>query len=147
MLHQHPVFEPKIAGVGHEVVAPISVAGFEPARRFFAERFAELDPAVEALLVVHLDAQARLLHLARYDGDSVSLTIPLRAILLDAVHHATAGLIVAHNHPSGDPTPSATDLAATRRLHRAAEAIDVTLVDHLVLAGDECESVRRMGLL
>ena len=85
MLHQHPVVAPNIAGAGAAVTTPISVAGFEPARRFFTDRFAELDPSIEALLVVHLDAQARLLHLARYDGDAASLTLPLRAILLDAV--------------------------------------------------------------
>lgn len=121
--------------------------GFERARAFFAAQFADLDPAIEVLLIAHLDAEARLLHLARYYGDAASTALPLRAILLDAAAHATAGLLMAHNHPSGDPTPGPADLAATRRLHRAAEAIDVTLVDHLVLAGAECDSVRRMGLL
>ena len=56
-------------------------------------------------------------------------------------------MILAHNHPSGDPTPSAADRQITRRLALAGEAIDLTVVDHLVIAGTNCTSMRAMGLL
>ena len=59
----------------------------------------------------------------------------------------SAGIVLAHNHPSGDARPSDSDCRATRRLATAAEALDCTLVDHLIFAGDDCTSLRRMGLL
>lgn len=54
---------------------------------------------------------------------------------------------LTHNHPSGDPTPSEADLAVTRRIIRVLDAIDVRLVDHIVLAGDRWASMRELGLL
>jgi DNA repair protein RadC len=55
--------------------------------------------------------------------------------------------VLAHNHPSGDPRPSQSDLRSTRRLATAAEALDCTILDHLVFAGAECTSLRRLGYL
>ena len=61
---------------------------------------------------------------------------------------AAPGILLAHNHPSGDPTPSAADCRATRTLARAAEAIDLAVVDHMIFAKrNQCQSMRRMGLL
>jgi DNA repair protein RadC len=72
---------------------------------------------------------------------------PLKTIITDAAQHHSAGIILAHNHPSGDPRPSDSDFRATRRLASAAEAIDCTVLDHLVFAGAECTSLRRLGYL
>jgi DNA repair protein RadC len=72
---------------------------------------------------------------------------PLRAIIIDAARHASAAVLLAHNHPSGDPRPSLSDLRATRRLATAAGALGCRLVDHLVFAGNECSSFRSLGYL
>ena len=56
-------------------------------------------------------------------------------------------IIVAHNHPSGDPTPSEGDRRGTRRLWEAASAAGVRVSDHLVFGGGECRSFRELGLL
>lgn len=124
-----------------------ALGGFDPAQRFFADCFSGVDPARETLFVAYLDRAARCLHLSRHDGDSAGIDWPMRSILIEAARSNCAGLLVAHNHPSGDVTPSSSDRAATRGLATAAEAIDVTLVDHLLFAGDDCVSFRRMGLL
>ena len=71
----------------------------------------------------------------------------MRQVIADAASHGSAGVILAHNHPSGDPTPSASDRQITRRLVIAGEAIDLTVLDHLVIAGQECSSMRAMGML
>jgi DNA repair protein RadC len=55
--------------------------------------------------------------------------------------------VLAHNHPSGDATPSDSDRRSTRRLATAAEALDCTVLDHLVFAGGECASLRQLGYL
>ena len=61
--------------------------------------------------------------------------------------HGSEGLVLAHNHPSGDARPSDSDKSATRRLAMAADALDCAVLDHLILAGDQCVSLRQMGLL
>jgi DNA repair protein RadC len=61
--------------------------------------------------------------------------------------HGSAGVILAHNHPCGDPTPSSADRQVTRRLALAGEAIDLAVLDHIIIAGRQCSSMRAMGLL
>ncbi len=126
---------------------PLRLDGLAAARRFFAGCLADSDPSRESLWVAHVDDQARCLHLSCHPGDETGADFPLREIISDAVHHGSAGLVLAHNHPSGDPTPSESDCRATRRLAAAAEALDCAILDHLVFAGKECTSFRRMGLL
>lgn len=129
------------------VTAPRTLAGFDAARAFFFDYFARTDPSRETLFVAYLDHEAGCVHLSRHDGDVTGVDWPLRSILLEAARRDCAGLLVAHNHPSGDATPSTADRDSTRRLATAGEAIDLTLVDHLVFAGEDCTSFRRLGLL
>lgn len=126
---------------------PLKLDGLAAARAFFAGCIADTDPARESLWVAHVDDQARCLHVSRHDGDESGASFPIRTIIADAAQHGSAGLVLAHNHPSGDPRPSVSDCRATRKLATAAEAIDCALLDHLVFAGQECASFRRMGLL
>ncbi len=83
--------------------------------------------------MAHVDGQSRCLHLAAYPGEQTGGDFPLR--------------VLAHNHPSGDARPSDNDKRATRRLAMAADALNCTVLDHLIFAGDKCVSLRRMGLL
>lgn len=80
-------------------------------------------------------------------GDACGVDLPIRHIARMAVLYEAAALILAHNHPSGDPTPSRADLAATRRLVEAIRPLDIRLVDHLVYGGGDWRSFRAMGLL
>ncbi|MFP5328590.1 MAG: JAB domain-containing protein [Alphaproteobacteria bacterium] len=126
---------------------PLKLDGLPAARAFFAGCIADSDPTRESLWVAHLDDQAYCLHLTRHAGDESGTDFPLRAIVADAALHGSAGIVLAHNHPSGDPTPSEGDKRATRRLACAAEALDCTVVDHLVFGGKDCTSFRQLGLL
>ena len=87
------------------VTAPRTLAGFDAARGFFANYFARTDPARETLLVAYLDRDASCVHLSRHDDDVTGVNWPLSSILLEAACRDCAGLLVAHNHPSGDATP------------------------------------------
>lgn len=78
---------------------------------------------------------------------SEATDLPVRAIIGDAIRLDSAGIVLAHNHSQGTARPSPSDQVATRALALAADAIDLTLLDHLVFAGDECSSFRRLGLL
>ena len=72
---------------------------------------------------------------------------PLREIIVDAASHGSAGILLAHNHPSGDPTPSASDCRATRRLATVAEAMGCRVIDHFIFSSCGCESFRAAGYL
>jgi DNA repair protein RadC len=126
---------------------PLKLDGLAVARGFFAGCLAEGDPARESLWVAHVDDHARCLHVSHHEGDESGAAFPIRDIILDAAAHGSAGIVLAHNHPSGDPRPSDSDCRATRRLATAAEALDCAVLDHLIFAGDECISFRRIGLL
>jgi DNA repair protein RadC len=126
---------------------PLKLDGLAAAKAFFAGCLAESDPARESLWVAHVDDRAQCLHVTCHEGDKSGARFPLRDIIADAAKHGSAGLVIAHNHPSGDPRPSESDRRATRRLASAAEALDCTLLDHLVFGGDDCTSFRRIGLL
>lgn len=124
---------------------PVALTGVEVSRSFFAPCFTALTG--ERLLVAHVDEEAHCIHLASYDGAIDSVDIPVRSIIGDAIRLDSAGIVLAHNHPSGDAAPSRSDKVATRALAIAAEAIDLAVLDHLVFAGSECASFRRLGLL
>ena len=96
---------------------------------------------------MHLDSDAHCLHVSCHDGDGGGVGMPVRSIVLDAARHGSAAILLAHNHPSGDPSPSESDLHATRRLAAVSRALGCRLVDHLVFAGGSCTSLRALGYL
>ena len=129
------------------VETPVVLNGLTSARAFFETCLNEADPSQENLWVAHLDDEAHCVHLSRHEGDACGVEFPLRTIIIDAARHGTAAILLAHNHPSGNPRPSESDLRATRRLATAADAMGCRLLDHLVFAGPECRSMRRLGFL
>ncbi|WP_313535491.1 JAB domain-containing protein [Sphingomonas sp.] len=117
-------------------------------------------PAARALFATLVDAQTeiaafaylarngRLLGMRHMQGDHADMVdIPLRRVVADALTFDAAAVVMAHNHPRGDPTPSEADRATTRRLLVALEPIEVRLLDHLVLARDGTASFRALGWL
>jgi len=70
-----------------------------------------------------------------------------REVFGPALMKGAAGVILAHNHPSGDPTPSPEDLAVTRHLQEAGRLLGVEVLDHLVVAVDRFKSLRESGAL
>ncbi|QNN64313.1 hypothetical protein H9L12_08135 [Sphingomonas rhizophila] len=128
--------------------SPARLNGHEAARRFFAQCLSEPGASTqERLWVAHLDQEARCMQLSSHDGGVGEVEMPVRDIIRDAARLGSAGVVLAHNHPSGDARPSEADCRATRRLALAAEAIDLMVVDHLIFGDSDCTSLRRMGLL
>ena len=126
---------------------PLKLDGLAAARRFFAGCVAEEDPRRETLWVAHVDDESRCLHVSCHPGDDAHTIFPIRQIIADAVSHGSSGIVLAHNHPSGDPRPSDSDFRATRRLAAAAEALDCAVLDHLVFGDDDFTSLRQLGYL
>jgi DNA repair protein RadC len=124
----------------------VQIATATDAARVLAPLFA--DARGERLAVAHLDAGRALLALDQpVAGGAAHVDLPIRAIIARAFDLDTKGLILAHNHPSGDPSPSRADIAATRRLAATADALGIRLFDHLIFAGGDCRSFRALGLL
>jgi len=106
------------------------------------------DAGGERLAVLHLDRERRVLAVDAYPvAEADEIVLPMRAIFAAALAHDAVGLVIAHNHPSGDPRPSRADKAATRRLAATADSLGILLHDHLIFAGGECVSLRELGLL
>jgi len=126
---------------------PLKLDGLAAARKFFAGCLADCDPSNESLWVAHVDEESRCLHVSRHAGDETGTRFPLQTIIADAAQLGSAGIVLAHNHPSGDARPSDADCRCTRRLVTAAEALDCAVLDHLVFAGQDCTSFRQIGLL
>ncbi len=106
------------------------------------------DLAVEEFRLLALDTRSRLLRevtITRGLLDS-SLVHP-REVFRAAIAEAAAGIILVHNHPSGDPTPSAEDRAVTRQLVAAGQLLDLPVYDHVIIAGDRFVSFATAGLL
>ncbi len=103
--------------------------------------------AHEEFWCLPLDPRMRLIGEPRIvaRGDVDSTDAPPRAFCRAALLAGSVAAIAVHNHPTGDPTPSAADLAVTRRLVAACRAIEINLQDHLVLGdGGRFSSLRRM---
>lgn len=92
---------------------------------------------VEHFLVLSLDSRRRLLgQQVVSQGSLTQALVHPREVLRPAVRLRAAAIVVAHNHPSGDPEPSRDDHALTQRLRDAADLLAIPLLDHLVLGAD-----------
>ena len=80
-------------------------------------------------------------------GKRAEVRIPLRRTVRRAFDLAARRIVIAHNHPSGTAQPSASDIAATTRLRTVAEALEIRLDDHCIVAGNTVVSMRAMGLI
>jgi len=101
----------------------------------------------ETLKSLLMDAKNRVTAIRTVSiGDLTSSIANPREIFKDAVTASAASIIVAHNHPSGDPTPSSDDLDVTRRLNEAGKILGIELLDHIVIGDGRFVSLKERGL-
>lgn len=101
----------------------------------------------EVAALLFLDETCGIVGRHYLEGGPDRADLPLRAIISRALALDAAGLLLAHNHPSGDPRPSMADIMTTRRLCDIAAVLDIRVIDHLVFAGELTFSYREHGLL
>ena len=82
-----------------------------------------------------------------YQGNVNSSMIRPAEVLRPAVMEAVPSIIISHNHPSGDPTPSPEDAAITRELAQAGKLLGIELLDHVVIGGEKFVSLKERGLM
>ena len=100
----------------------------------------EVHPMQEVFYVILLNRKNRPLgRVAVTFGTANSALAHPREVYRPAIVGGASGIICVHNHPSGDPTPSAPDLHVTRQLRDASKAVDIELLDHVILGRPECD--------
>lgn len=150
------------AGIGVATAAKI-VAALELGRRALA---AERDGAIldspgaavralaphlahrdrEALVVALLTRKQRLIAVSPiYEGNVAGTSVRIGELFTEALRRNAAGIMLAHNHPSGDPEPSADDLRTTRDAVAAGRLLGVSVVDHLIIGSGRHVSLRERG--
>ncbi|MEP7040602.1 MAG: DNA repair protein RadC [Chloroflexota bacterium] len=82
-----------------------------------------------------------------YAGNLAGSSVRVGEVFREAVRRQSAAMVVVHNHPSGDPSPSAEDLRITRELAEAGRLLDIELLDHLVIGHGRWVSLRSLGAL
>ncbi len=102
----------------------------------------------EACLVLYLNQASRLLRQEFISNGGLNGTVvDIRMILKNCLLYNASQLIIAHNHPSGNKTASEADKKITQRLNEAAKLMDILLLDHVIIAGNEYLSMSDEGLI
>lgn len=135
--------------LGRRATRPVAVTGLlvrrpEDLAGLLRDEFRGLDR--ERFMALYLDARHRVRALETVSTGSLnaSLVHP-REVFKPAIALSAAAVIVAHNHPSGDPRPSGDDLELTGRLDRCGELLGIALLDHLVVGDADITSIREYG--
>ena len=118
----------------------------EDVRRLLGPEMAPL--AQEQLRVLLLNTKNQVIgQRVIYQGNVNSAIVRPAEVLRPAVIEAVPSIIVSHNHPSQDPTPSPEDAAITRELAQAGKLLGIELLDHIVIGGEKFVSLKERGLM
>ncbi len=122
------------------VHGPEDVAHFAMPRYRFEQK--------EHFAVMLLNTKNNIIGMPEVSVGSLSASIVHpREVFRAAIDHAAAAMILLHNHPSGDPTPSREDIAVTERLVQAGRIMDIPVLDHVVLGNGRFVSLKEKGLI
>ncbi len=115
-------------------------------RRYLLFHFEQTD--YERFACLFLDSKNRLIHFDfLFNGSIDQAQIYPRTVAQLCLKHNAAAVIFAHNHPSGDATPSQSDRTLTQRLIKTLALVDVKVLDHFVLGNDKCLSMAELQML
>lgn len=116
-------------------------------KNFFNEQFLLSERAEEYVYLVALNSKNRPLGVFEISHGSQNASLfNVREICMRLLMVGAVGFMVVHNHPSGDPTPSESDLKSTGMLKNACKLLELTMQDHIII-GEQCFSMRANGIL
>lgn len=102
----------------------------------------------EHFVAIYLDSKSVILRVATiHIGTANASIVGLREIFREAVREGAVSLIVAHNHPSGDPEPSTEDIEVTAKIKEAGQLLDIQLLDHVIIGERRFVSLNRQKLM
>lgn len=102
----------------------------------------------EQFVLMMLNTKCGLIHEEVVSIGTVNSTlVSTREIYIEAFKHGAVYLVMVHNHPSGDPTPSREDIAATRKIRAAGELLGISLIDHIIIGDNKYVSFKERNIL
>lgn len=102
----------------------------------------------EHFIAIYLDSKSVILRVATiHIGTANASIVGLREIFREAVREGAVSLVVAHNHPSGDPEPSTEDIEVTAKIAEAGRLLDIELLDHIIIGERRWVSLKRQRLM
>ena len=165
VLEAEPAELKEIKGIGDNNVFGLKIAQ-SVSRRYLADRIIDQDfirsadevidylkhnlrdKSREVFLVIYLNGRNQILKMEElFQGTLTTSAVYPREVVKRALVNDAAALVFVHNHPSGNPNPSKDDLTITKKLKEAAQAIDVSIHDHLIIAGNDVYSFADHGLI
>ena len=165
VLEAEPAELKEIKGIGDNNVFGLKIAK-SVSRRYLADRIIDQDfirsadevidylkhnlrdKSREVFLVIYLNGRNQILKMEElFQGTLTTSAVYPREVVKRALVNDAAALVFVHNHPSGNPNPSKDDLTITIKLKEAAQAIDVSVHDHLIIAGNDVYSFADHGLI
>ena len=165
VLEAEPIDLKEIKGIGDNNVFGLKIAQ-AVARRYLADRVIDKDfirssdevldylqhnlrdKNREVFLVIYLNGRNQILKLEElFKGTLSTSAVYPREVVKRALDNNAAAIVLVHNHPSGNSTPSQDDLAITKKLKEATQSIDVSVHDHLIIAGNDVYSFADHGIL
>lgn len=155
----------KIKGIGSSKAIEL-LAAFELGKRVTREKYIEKKKlhspesiflfmkdilelkTQEHLVALYLNTKGELINKKTlFIGSLNSSLIHPREIFKYAVINSAASIIITHNHPSGDPTPSPNDIEITKIIHENGKMMDINLIDHIIIGRDKYYSFKEKGML
>ncbi len=165
VLEASPTELKSIKGIGDNNVFGLKIAQ-AVSRRYLADRIIDKDfvrsadevmdylkhnlrdKSKELFLVIYLNGRNQILNMEElFEGTLSTSAVYPREVVKRALDNDAAALVFVHNHPSGNPNPSQDDLTITKKLVEAAKSIEVSVHDHLIIAGNDVYSFADHGLL
>ena len=165
VLEAEPAELKEIKGIGDNNVFGLKIAQ-SVSRRYLADRIIDQDfirsadevidylkhnlrdKSREVFLVIYLNGRNQILKMEElFQGTLTTSAVYPREVVKRALVNDAAALVFVHNHPSGNPNPSQDDLIITKKLKEAAQAIDVSVHDHLIIAGNDVCSFADHGMI
>ena len=154
-----------IKGIGDKNVFGLKLSQ-DVARRYLSDRIIDKDYAQssndiieylqhnlrdknkELFMVIYLNGRNQIIKMDElFKGTLNTSAVYPREVVKHALNNNAAALVFVHNHPSGNPNPSQDDISITKKLKEAALAIDVSVHDHLIIAGNDVYSFADHGLI
>ncbi len=130
---------------GRDLAEPYVI--HRPADAFELLRTEMADLEREQLHTLNLGSRHQVISTSLvYQGTVKGVVVRTAEVFRPAIIANASGIVVAHNHPSGDPSPSPDDIRLTAQLHEAGKILDIELLDHIVIARDRFVSLRERGL-
>lgn len=147
-MHYIKKYELKMVKEGSFPYENIQIGGPEDTFTFFRDTLGMHGFAMEQVWTLFLDAKHKIIGCEQTSKGGLSgAALSPRDLIKSAILMNAAAIIIAHNHPSGDPNPSPEDISTTKKIIKACDLMGIPLLDHIVVGDNRCISMKQQGII